>query len=809
MSTGGYSGGADCAAQLTGTVDAGGQVGMGMQLNANAGSPTYQVTDLSGAVGIRFWTKGDGGTYEIKIPYTDGSGNELDGYASYSYTFTAPAGWTQITIPFTSLTQPSWVAPADVFPITTVLKSAKEVQFQTMNAPLASVDLWIDNFEIYGCGATATDTPTTGPTPTNTPQTVCQVDTMANCSNQDAWGGYWYTYNDVSSTVWPSTASGPFIMSTGGYSGGADCAAQITGSVALSTGYVGMGMQLNSKAGSPTYQVTDISGAVGIRFETKGDGGTYEIKIPYTNSSGAELDGYGSYSYTFTAPAAWTQITIPFTSLTQPSWATQVALTTVLQNAKELQFQTMNAPLASVDLWIDNFEIYCSSVPTMTVTTPPVKTATYTVTPSVTATNTPLPPTFTSTLTSTSTYTITVTPTYTITMTVPPGSTMTSTMTITPTVAINLVASLTVSPASAVTGQNITVVMLVVNTGTNTADNVAPSALSQAGAGAATLVSGPSPASATIAPQGGSASFTWVYDIVIANNITFSGTASGTDAVDGVNITSASTSSNTFTCATSTVTLTPAITNTVTATPTVAANLSINSITISPSSAESGQDITVVMQVQNTGKGAADNVAPSTLVLTSGGGGSATLVSGPSPANYAAIGVGAQASFTWVYKVTSATGTIAFNGTVSGTDAVDGVTMTSASGTSNTFTCSAPTPTPAITATATVGTTGPIKILPPKPYPNPLNPILWPLRIAVNITPSNIDSMTVKIYTAAYRLIMQKVFEEPEIENGVATLTFNINDLSGLSEGAYYYVVIAEQGGVKVRSKVDKIIILK
>ncbi len=983
MSTGGYDGGADCAAQITGTVDAGGQIGMGMQLNANAGSPTYQVTDLSGAIGISFYTKGDGGTYEIKIPYTNSSGTELDGYDSYAATFTAPAGWTLVTVPFSSLKQAGW---GTAVALLTVLQNAKEVQFQTVASPQASVDLWIDNFTIYGCGATATDTPTTGPTPTNTPQPVCQVDTMASCSNQDAWGGYWYTFDDAASTEWPVTGTA-FAMSSPGFSGGADCAALMTGSVAAAGGYIGMGMQLNGKAGSPTYQVTDISGAVGIRFETKGDGATYEIKIPYTNSSGTELDGYDSYAATFTAPAGWTLITIPFTSFKQAGWGTAVPLNTVLQNAKDIQFQTTAAPQASVTLWIDNFEIYCI-VPTVTFT--PVVSATSTLantatnTPTLTATGTNTPTrtptstetstptstdtrtltatptgtpsvTETSTLTETRTLTVTPTwtPTYTITITdtpVPLGSTKTDTPTVTPTIDINLVInSITISPASVAVGQNITVVMQVQNTDANTADNVAPSVLSQSGAGATTLVSGPSPASATLGGSGAQTSFTWVYTVITCGNITFSGTVSGTDAVDGVGMTSGSSSSNTFTCATATVTSTP--TNTPTATPTIAINF-ITSLTISPASAASGQNITVVMLVVNTGGNAANNVAPS--ALSQSGGGAATLVSGPIPANTTingnsqtsftwvynvvicsnitfsgtvsgtdavdgvvlttgsissntftcatatntpvntatntptvtptiainlvinnitispssggqgqiitvviqvknngtntannvvpsapaltagstgsvtlqgsapaatAIGAGAQASFTWVYQVTSGPGTtVTFNDTASGTDAVDGVTDTSAPATSNTFSCSPATmtQTPTITATptytATPLATG-VTVGPPLPYPNPINPVIQPLKIKVNITPSDVEKITLKIYTASYRLIKQHTFDGKAAQlvasSGVLQCDDSDDNLKDLSEGSYYYVVIAEKGGVKVRSKIDKIIILK
>jgi hypothetical protein len=115
--------------------------------------------------------------------------------------------------------------------------------------------------------------------------------------------------------------------------------------------------------------------------------------------------------------------------------------------------------------------------------------------------------------------------------------------------------------------------MLVQNTGTNDADNVAPSALAQAGGGAATLLlsgSWPNPANATIA-GGGSQAFTWVYTVAICNNITFSGTASGTDSVSGLGVASAPASSNLFTCSTATMTVTVTQTATETTTLTVTA----------------------------------------------------------------------------------------------------------------------------------------------------------------------------------------------------------------------------------------------
>src|SRR5208283_3122325 len=121
-----------------------------------------------------------------------------------------------------------------------------------------------------------------------------------------------------------------------------------------------------------------------------------------------------------------------------------------------------------------------------------------------------------------STYTITPTLTPTFTM-IPAGSTVTITPAVTPTIGINLVAGLTVSPASAGVNQDITVIMQVVNIGTNTANNVVPSSLAQAGGGAAVPVDPVSPSSASIGSYE-QASFTWAYKVVICNNLTFSGT---------------------------------------------------------------------------------------------------------------------------------------------------------------------------------------------------------------------------------------------------------------------------------------------
>ena len=117
-----------------------------------------------------------------------------------------------------------------------------------------------------------------------------------------------------------------------------------------------------------------------------------------------------------------------------------------------------------------------------------------------------------------------------------------------------------------------------------------------------------------------------------------------------------------------------------------------------------------------------------------------------------------------------------------------------------------------ITQTPTTVATGALTIGPVKPYPNPINPFITQyLKIAVDITPTDIDSITLKIYTVSYRLIREEIFEgtaaQVIAESGI--LEYNSSNLEELSDGTYYFVVIVKKGGETAVSKIDTIIILK
>jgi hypothetical protein len=426
------------------------------------------------------------------------------------------------------------------------------------------------------CGAITPATPSETYTPSNTPivtptsSAVCSFDNMEDQNNLNNYGGFWYSYSGgTPATVWP--ASGNTLTPSAGGANGTNYAMRVTGTVGVAgTTYpcVGMGSQFTATSGTPDFTELDISSCLGMRFYTKGNGSSYLVKIPYTDTAGNNLTGYNDYSYMFTAPTTWTQLSIPFTSMSQQSgWGTTAALNTVLMHAKEIQWQSnfnavAPATSAPVDLWVDEIVIYgCASCPAVATSTPAVSTtATYTPTPGATGTFTDtITQTFTGTSTSTSTGTSTPTFTITETFTATPTPTFTATFTPsqTPTnVANPNISSSIMEPSSAVVGQNITITMSVYNNGSVDTSGITPSALIPSIAGITTLVQGPSPASANIT-MGNAVTFTWIYSTSgPSSGLSFSGNASGTYGA-GLLISSPATSGNSTVLLAPTNTATP------------------------------------------------------------------------------------------------------------------------------------------------------------------------------------------------------------------------------------------------------------
>jgi hypothetical protein len=284
---------------------------------------------------------------------------------------------------------------------------------------------------------TATNTPTV-------PTGVCLMDDCEDGDEVDKFGGFWFTYSGGNNTtIIPDSKTTTFTMTAGGSPQSPAYAAHISGQI----GYVaapdypsaGMGTQFNAMSGAPphgTGKIVDISNCTGLKFYVKGDGNRYLVMIPYIDGTDTSLTQYDDWEFAFVAPAAWTQMTIPFNTFTVGTYGTPCTLNTVLKNAKNFEFQTgFNATALQISttfsLWIDDVQLYgCSSCLAVAPTRTPTGTATLAMTNTFTKTSTPVPPTNTNTAVSTSTFTFTNTYTNTSTS-IPPTYTSTNSSTAT------------------------------------------------------------------------------------------------------------------------------------------------------------------------------------------------------------------------------------------------------------------------------------------------------------------------------------------------------------------------------------------
>jgi len=112
----------------------------------------------------------------------------------------------------------------------------------------------------------------------------------------------------------------------------------------------------------------------------------------------------------------------------------------------------------------------------------------------------------------------------------------------------SLTSSISATPTIVQSTQTITVVMTVINNGTETVNNVQPSTLTIGGTGTATLLSGP-PFTPVNLAAGASTTFTWTYTAgsIGTDNfrtVKFTGNASGTGSVSGSPVSSTANTSN-------------------------------------------------------------------------------------------------------------------------------------------------------------------------------------------------------------------------------------------------------------------------
>ncbi len=413
-------------ARMTGNVTtacAWGFIGMGSGTSADSGSPTYAVKDLTvyglAAGGFRFKVKtNDIKHYTVKIScpasVTSAAG------ADYNFDFAGSTAWSQVDVPFSALTQPTW--RTIIMDKALVLRNATDLQWQTVGQPTTQFDIMVDDIEFY---------PALPATPTPTYCVGEKLDSMEDGDNMNEFGGFWYTYaNDTgtakASTIWPDSPHGvTFTMSAPGANGSLFCA-RITGTVSNATvPFVGMGTNMRSDGSS-----ANMGGFIGLTFWAKGDGNLYSVKL---KSDPTVITGGNEFKYTFRstigASEGWEQMNIPFSIFTQErGWGTKTTVALVLAKLQQIQFES-KGPSHTVDFSVDDVEFECSQnwTPTATKTTQPASptnTESWTPSPAITST-------FTGTRTSTVTpsFTKTDTPYYSPTDTrtpVPPTETWTA-----------------------------------------------------------------------------------------------------------------------------------------------------------------------------------------------------------------------------------------------------------------------------------------------------------------------------------------------------------------------------------------------
>lgn len=406
--------------------------------------------------------------------------------------------------------------------------------------------------------------------------------------------------------------------------------------------------------------------------------------------------------------------------------------------------------------------------PVNTFTVTAINTVTSTTTDTRTTTNTPTL-TWTQTDTPMPTRTNTLLPTDTISET--PTSTNSPIVSATPTFT-NIILSWTITQTFTITS-TITITNTPLNTSTETPQDTA------------TLTDTPMP------------------------TLTYSPIPSMTDtSVNTPSFTATETLINTITLTfTKTNTPLPTLTNTPqntaipTSTPTIGASL-VAVITLSTYSAIIGEEVTVVMQVGDTGTNGVNNLQPSVLTIA---GGNAILVSGPSPSN-AAISGGSLATFTWIYSITSSTGSMTFNGSSNGLDTINGVVVTSQTVTSGVLTCATATPTvnltltyPTVTPsfTVTVSASTPTRVTITKIYPNPAKD-----KFKYEFLLGEDSDVKICIYTVAYRLIFKL---DQQLSAGLQIIDIGTNNMAN---GAYY-IVCKRKGQSGTSTNIDKLIVLK
>jgi endo-1,4-beta-D-glucanase Y len=357
-----------------------GFVGMGTNLNKDK-TPM----NIGCCSGIRFYARSTSGTmtqFRMKLAHPTAFTPANNSENMFGFVFNVTASWQLIDIPLSTLTQlPYW---GTTIPLASALAVTEAIQFQS-TAPdgtdVPSLALEVDDLTLYNCvgGCMPTPVPTVviPPTQTITPTpnvalTDFLLDDCTDDNNANNLGGYWYTFDDASTTVthsyvWPmsdkwgvvhAVPTYAFVMSAPG-NGGTGYAAQMTGTTTNDLGYDFIGMGTNLSEPKAPMQLNCCGG---IRFYAKSDTpgvmSTFRVKI---GAGGAYTcgDGGDMYGKVITVTGTWQLFDIPFASMTAEGWGAaqcppQPSLAQALAKADSIQFQSTAQSKAGIDLWVDD-----------------------------------------------------------------------------------------------------------------------------------------------------------------------------------------------------------------------------------------------------------------------------------------------------------------------------------------------------------------------------------------------------------------------------------------------------------------------
>ncbi len=229
----------------------------------------------------------------------------------------------------------------------------------------------------YTATATRTNTPvyspTVTPTITNTitPATGVMVDDCENTgTNQNLWGGWWYTYADEDPlpnsniTGGKETPGGP-ETTTGKYRATGN---KVTG------GWAGIGTNLAGGGAE-----VDLTSFEGIQMYVKGDGTPLNVAIVTGNFT--DIPDYNNWQYTVPTTSEWMLVHIPFSSFTIPYGSYRPF---DLTRAEDIQWKINEDGVFDVE--IDDVMFYYPQIAytsTSTITRTPTRTPTPTPTPTI------------------------------------------------------------------------------------------------------------------------------------------------------------------------------------------------------------------------------------------------------------------------------------------------------------------------------------------------------------------------------------------------------------------------------------------